>query len=44
MSSLFNFLHRLLANLLAEPKPNTDLDGLSLHDWADLPPHHPLCD
>ena len=44
MSSLFNFLRRVLGNLLAQREQSTDLDGLSLRDWADLPPHHPLCE
>ena len=32
------WLARLFANGRAR---DVDLDALSLHDWADLPPHHP---
>jgi len=32
-----------LARLLAEAQTrDIDPDALSLHDWADLPVHHPL--
>jgi len=41
----------LLARLLAwfgktvPSRPRTpNPDSMSLHDWADLPPHHPRCD
>lgn len=44
MSSLIALVHRLVAALFtAQPIP-TDPDTMSLHDWADLPAHHPVSD
>ncbi|WP_338721823.1 hypothetical protein [Devosia sp. XK-2] len=39
-------LTRLLARLgkaLSAPRTARNPDNMSLHDWADLPPHHPQC-
>ena len=41
------FLARLLAwfGKAMPSRPRTPHpDNMSLHDWADLPPHHPNCD
>jgi len=42
-----SILARLLA-WLGRPVPPTrrtpNPDRMSMHDWADLPPHHPRCD
>ena len=44
MSSLINIVHRLAAALFTAPAILTDPDTMSLHDWADLPAHHPVSD
>lgn len=40
----------ILARLMAwlgrsapTPRPTPQPDCMSLHDWADLPTHHPVC-
>lgn len=43
MSSLAHLVRRLAAALFTTPAIPTDPDTMSLHDWADLPAHHPLC-
>lgn len=42
MSSIFQIIARLVAGLFASERPTPDVDAMSLHDWADLPAHHPL--
>ncbi|WP_332686943.1 hypothetical protein [Devosia sp.] len=42
MSILFARLTRLVAGLFAADRVPLDPDSMSLHDWADLPAHHPL--
>lgn len=44
MSSLFQIIARLIAGLFAGERVAHDVDSMSLHDWADLPAHHPVCD
>lgn len=44
MSSLFQIFARLVAGLFQGERGGTDPDTMSLHDWADLPVHHPACD
>jgi hypothetical protein len=44
MSSLFTRLARLVAGLFATDRAPLDPDSMSLHDWADLPAHHPSSD
>lgn len=42
-----SLLTRLLAwfGKFVPSRPRTPHpDSMSLHDWADLPPHHPNCD
>lgn len=42
-----SFLTRLLAwvgKVLSSRPRSPDPDSMNLHDWADLPPHHPRCD
>lgn len=41
MSNLLSLLHRLLAALVAPVSSASPADAMSLHDWADLPVHHP---
>lgn len=43
MSMLDRFWRRLAA-LFAKPPQKLEPEYLSMRDWADLPPHHPLCD
>lgn len=44
MSSLVTRLARLVAGLFAADRAPLDPDSMSLHDWADLPAHHPAGD
>ena len=44
MSSLFNTIKRLSTGLFAARRPAHDPERMSLHDWADLPAHHPSTD
>ena len=44
MSSLFAILRAIFAPSRKPTAHGTDLDHMSARDWADLPPHHPLCD
>jgi len=44
MSSLSRKLRRLLAGLFAPAPAPLDPESMSLHDWADLPAHHPRHD
>ena len=44
MSILLHSLRRLLAAFATPAPAAPDLDTLSVQDWADLPPHHPLCE
>jgi hypothetical protein len=44
MSSLIQQLGRLFAGLFASGPAPLDPDSMSLHDWADLPAHHPVGD
>ncbi|WP_186767057.1 hypothetical protein [Devosia ginsengisoli] len=44
MSSLLTQIHRLFAGLFATSSTPVDPESMSLHDWADLPSHHPVCD
>lgn len=42
MSILARLLARL-GRLFAPERPSHNPDSMPLHDWADLPPHHPPC-
>lgn len=44
MSSLSALVRRRVAKWFVAPRQSTHPDTMSLHDWADLPPHHPLCE
>ncbi len=44
MSSLLLQIGRLFAGLFAPSSAPLDPESMSLHDWADLPVHHPVCD
>lgn len=44
MSSLLLQLGRLFATLFSSDHAPLDPETMSLHDWADLPAHHPVCD
>lgn len=44
MSTMLIAIRRLLAAFAPTTLKTTDPEALSLHDWADLPVHHPLCD
>ena len=44
MSNIITLLSRLFTALLAQDQASIDPDSLSLHDWADLPAHHPSVD
>ena len=44
MSSITTLLSRLFAALFASGPAQPDPDNMSLHDWADLPVHHPSGD
>ncbi len=41
MSNVITLLGRLLNALFAADTAPVEPDGMSLHDWADLPSHHP---
>lgn len=41
MSNAITLVRRLVASLFTVPSLPTDPDTMSLHDWADLPVHHP---
>jgi len=41
MSSLSQFMRRLVARTSPTTRLVRNVDHLSLRDWADLPPHHP---
>lgn len=47
-TEIMSMLTRLLRWLGLRPsgarRPAPHPDTMSLRDWADLPPHHPLCD
>lgn len=43
MSPFKTMLLWLGRRLVAAQAREIDPDTLSLHDWADLPVHHPLC-
>jgi hypothetical protein len=41
-----SILARLLAwlgRVRSSSRPAPDPDSMTLHDWADLPTHHPVC-
>ncbi|WEK04050.1 MAG: hypothetical protein P0Y65_17975 [Candidatus Devosia phytovorans] len=44
MSSILATIGRLVATWFAAERGGIHPDEMSLHDWADLPSHHPLCD
>ena len=44
MSNVITLLGRLFATLFAADQAPLDPDSMSLHDWADLPAHHPVGD
>jgi hypothetical protein len=44
MSNIITLLSRLFTALLASDPAPVDPDSMSLHDWADLPAHHPSGD
>jgi hypothetical protein len=44
MSTIATLLRRLFTALLEQDPAPVDPDTMSLHDWADLPPHHPAGD
>ena len=41
MSTALHAFRRLAARFQARRAATPDPDSMSLHDWADLPPHHP---
>lgn len=42
MSNLLAIVGRLLTGMFASDRAAVDPDSMSLHDWADLPSHHPV--
>jgi hypothetical protein len=44
MSWLVRILASWRAALLTPSAASEDVDSMSLHQWADLPAHHPVCD
>lgn len=44
MSNLWNFLTRQLVAWLSSDSKPLEPESMSLRDWADLPPHHPVRD
>jgi hypothetical protein len=44
MSSITTRVRRLVASLFSAPRIPADPETMTLRDWADLPPHHPLSD
>ena len=43
MSNLLTIIGRLLAAVFAADRAPLDPESMTLHDWADLPAHHPVC-
>jgi hypothetical protein len=43
MFQLLRKLRHWIAARFTPARPSPDPDAMELHDWADLPPHHPLC-
>jgi hypothetical protein len=41
MSNIISRLTRLLTALFTSDATSIEPDSMSLHDWADLPAHHP---
>jgi hypothetical protein len=41
MSNVITLLSRLLTALFSSDAASVQPDDMSLHDWADLPSHHP---
>ncbi len=41
MSNILTLLNRLFTALLTVDPAQPDPDSMSLHEWADLPAHHP---
>jgi hypothetical protein len=41
MSSILTRIARLARALFTAGTPPLDPEAMSLHDWADLPTHHP---
>ena len=41
MSNLMSLLGRLVASLFSSARMPLDPEDMALHDWADLPVHHP---
>lgn len=44
MSNLALMLRSLISWLTPRDGAKTHPDHMSLHDWADLPPYHPVAD
>ena len=44
MSNVITLLSRLLTALFTSDAVSVEPDSMSLHDWADLPAHHPSGD
>lgn len=44
MSNLKRIIGRLVATLLSSDRSTPDPESMTLHDWADLPVHHPVHD
>ena len=44
MSTLLALLGRLAITLFSSDRAPVDPETMSLHDWADLPSHHPVVD
>ncbi|MGB3335584.1 MAG: hypothetical protein WBA73_00245 [Devosia sp.] len=44
MSTMLQMFGRLFAGLFSAGQTQLDPDAMSLHDWADLPAHHPSGD
>jgi hypothetical protein len=41
MSTLFNWIGRLVTAVFSAGQAPQDPEAMSLHDWADLPTYHP---
>lgn len=44
MSILIHWWHIMLTKIVTSSVRAPTPDTMSLHDWADLPAYHPICD
>jgi len=44
MSTIFRIVAHWLGALFQSSGEPANPDQMSMHDWADLPVHHPVCD